>query len=490
MRILAALCLLRRRPWNPARRKRQLSRTSSLTQSGRKHPGNWHAWSGGWGGAWDWNGWHSWEGSSTRSDWESGSDRWDKASDYWETSSEASGRKDETNAATSQQVRGLLQRPLTSLSEFEELDREAAEIAKDLEVQIKADEALPARAIGGMDTQTTLVLGESQYLQEAVEATQEIQPPPANETMTLADATLKVPQQTVIPQQVVAASPPSPKSSVADVQQKQQDAGMPDATVQVPQSVIPQQVVAASPPSPKSSVADVQQKQQDAGVPNATVQVPQQPVIPQQVAAASLPSPQSSVAVQQQPQQDASMPDATEVPQQSVIPQQVVVPSLPSPQSSVAVQQKPQQDASMQDATAQVPQQSVIPQQVVAASLPSPQSSVAVQQPQQDGSMPDATTQVPQESVHPVHIKTEPGHDPPPALEARNPQQQQQQQGKQGHADAAAGHPDDKWRRDKYGNLLSAAALYSKFYRSVRGLIPSSQSVYVHACGYSVLASI
>ena len=54
------------------------------------------------------------------------------------------------------------------------------------------------------------------------------------------------------------------------------------------------------------------------------------------------------------------------------------------------------------------------------------------------------------------------------------PSQPEQANGRSDIIDQAKQIPvDDKWRKDKYGQILSPAALYSRFYRSARSPSPS-----------------
>ena len=96
-------------------------------------------WAGGWGG---WNAPVAWEGWS-----------WNSASEGW---------AEEDWANESQQVRKMLQRPLTSVLEMQALDDAAVDIERELEQKIDDMNAAESKddRFKSQDSQATLVLGQ------------------------------------------------------------------------------------------------------------------------------------------------------------------------------------------------------------------------------------------------------------------------------------------------------------------------------------------
>ena len=177
-------------------------------------------------------------------------------------------------------------------------------------------------------------------------------------------------------------------------------------------------------------------------VPQSTVQEAEKPAVPQSTVQ------QGEKQVPQSTVQEAEKPA---VPQSTV--QEPEKPAVP--QSTVQEAEKQVPQSTVQEAEKQVPQSSPVQE---------PEKQVPQSSPVQE-----AEKQVPQSSTVQESEKQVPQSSPV----QENPEQVQLQSG----ADTAAGggqmvkqepECDDHWRRDKYGKVLSPAALYARFYRTGR----------------------
>ena len=365
--------------------------------------------------------------------------------------------------ATTAEVRAMLQRPLTSLEEFERIEAEAQEFEKQFEMDMAVDleickqeqhaaknEQADAKNEGqgatapttpaspelrSLDTQTTLPwtasprpqsseLGDSQPMD--VEAYQETQKP----------------QQ--IPAQDQASAPAVPKPVEANKE------------TQKPQQ-IPAQDLASAPAVPKPQANEDTQKLQ---------QIPAQDL----ASAPAVPKPQANEdtqKLQQIPAQDLASAPAVPKPVEdnhTQKPQQVLAsaPAVPKPVEANQDTQKPQQilaSATAVPKPVEANQDTQKPQQILASApaVPKPVES------EQDTQKPQ---QIPAQDLTSAHQH---------AAAAAAAKQEQTA----GPLQAIDKRPEEKWRRDKFGHLLKPAALYSRFYRNVRS-IPEAYSVGCH----------
>ena len=193
--------------------------------------------------------------------------------------------------------------------------------------------------------------------------------------------------------------------------------------------------------------------------------------------------------VPQSPVQEAEkqVPQSTVQELEKQVPQSTVQePEKPAvPQSTVQEPEKQVPQSTVQEPEKQVPQSSPVqePEKQV------PQSSPVQQEPEkqvpQSSPVLEAEKQVPQSSPVLEAQKQVPQSSPVQEAQKQVPQSSPGQVQPQSGADTAAGggqmvkqepECDDGWRRDKYGKMLSPAALYARFYRTGRSLFLSNAS--------------
>ena len=175
-----------------------------------------------------------------------------------------------------------------------------------------------------------------------------------------------------------------------------------------------------------------------------------------------------AAATQQETQQN---PPPETKPQQPITqeaqpqhPQDTKQQQPPSKEQAAAQEQKPPAEAKPEPATNEATQQET----------PNPPPSPASNK---EATQQETPNPPPSQPEPPAEAKPEPAANKEATQqETPNPppSQPEQANGRSDIIDQAKQIPvDDKWRKDKYGQILSPAALYSRFYRSARSPSPS-----------------
>ena len=382
----------------------------------------WHSWDG-WGAGW-WGGWSSRYANQHEHDWSAASDTESSRaaeSNHSSKNSPAESNRSSKNSpaesnrssknsaspakssrssknspakspvkpdAQSKEIQDMLNRPLTKVHEFEELEAEAAKFDKELEMELQAELAKDkddATTLRSLDTQTTLPWTASQLeLPESPSSGKKSREAPADSV------------------------------EATQVQESQPQPLQPQPRPETMEMVLYTAPVAEKPIA-KPAAADASQQPAE----------PCKSQAPENLGASD------NEAVKQKPEPKPAAPSQAKDETTAVAPQ-----TLAKPTATDASQQP------VEPCKTQAPEN--------LASKPSEQAVAAADsghQQKQSGADTAAGEQ-------PQPIKKEPAEETKPPAEIDK-------------------SPEEKWRRDKFGRLLTGAALYARFFRSARSGNPS-----------------